>query len=51
MISGKISDKQLDFGVLKFCDWSTKQIFLENTGKVTYEFKVSVTDVKRKAFL
>lgn len=51
MISGKISDKELDFGVLKFCDWSSKDLYIENTGKVTFEFKVSVADVKRKAFL
>lgn len=37
--------------MLKFCDWSSKDIYLENTGKVTYEFKISVVDVKRKAFL
>ena len=51
LITGKISDKEIDFGVLKFCEWSSKDIYIENTGKVTFEYKVSVENVKRKSFL
>lgn len=51
MIGGKVSEKELDFGEQRFCEWNSKDIYIENTGKVTFEFKVDVERVKRKAFL
>ena len=51
MIAGKISEKELDFGLQRFSEWNSKDIFIENTGKVNFEFKVSTEYVKKKPFL
>jgi len=51
LIGGKISEKELDFGLQRFSEWNSKEIFIENTGKVTFEFKVSTEYVKKKPFL
>ena len=47
----KISSKTLDYGVLPFNDWETKDFYLENTGKVTFEFKVNMSTLKRKGLV
>lgn len=51
LISAKISEKEIDLGEQRFCEWVTREIVIENTGKVTFEFKVSLAMVKRKGFL
>ena len=51
LISGRVSEKELDFGEQRFCEWSTKEIVLQNTGKVTFEYKVSLENVRKKGIV
>ena len=38
-------------GEVRFNEWVTKDIYLENTGKVTFEFKVSLSNILRKGLV
>ena len=51
LINGRISEKELDYGEQRFCEWNTKEIILENTGKVTFEYKVSLENIKKKGIV
>jgi hydrocephalus-inducing protein len=51
LISARINDKEIDLGEQRFCEWTTRELIIENTGKVTFEFKVSLASIKRKGFI
>lgn len=42
----------IDIGeVVKFCEWTHKEFFIENTGKVLFEYNINVSNVIRKGLL
>jgi hydrocephalus-inducing protein len=41
----------IDCGEVKYCEWVSKEFFITNTGKVTFEYKVSLHTVKKKGFV
>ena len=41
LISFNISTNQIDLGEVRFCDWKSVEFFVENTGKVTFEYHIS----------
>ncbi|EGR28756.1 hypothetical protein IMG5_169530, partial [Ichthyophthirius multifiliis] len=51
LIVYKLSIQQIDFGDVRFCDWVTKDFLIENNGKVTFEYKILLDNVKRKNFV
>ena len=38
-------------GEIKYNDWTNKEFYLENTGKVCFEFKISLTKIIRKGLI
>lgn len=36
---------------LRFCDWQTKEFFIENKEKVPFEFSVNLSQIKRKGLV
>ena len=44
----RLYPKILDFGAMNFNDWESKEITLENTGKVAFEFKVNLSKIVRE---
>lgn len=51
MITYKISTSVIELGDLRFCDWVSRDFFIENTGKVTFEYKILLDLVKRKGYV
>lgn len=51
LITYKLSTLNIDLGEIRFCDWVARDFYLENTGKVTFEYKVLLHTVKRKGFV
>lgn len=41
----------IDFGDVRFCEWVSREFFIENTGKVTFEYRVSLAMVKKKGYV
>jgi len=41
----------MDLGEVQFCNWMQREFFIENTGKVTFEFKVLFNMIKKKGFV
>lgn len=41
----------MELGDVRFCDWVSREFTIENTGKVTFEFKVSLQNVKKKGYV
>lgn len=36
---------------MRFCDWITKEFYIENTGKVTFEYRILLDGLKRKGYI
>lgn len=51
MITYRLSSNLLELGDIRFCDWVSKDFFIENTGKVTFEYKILYITVKRKGYI
>lgn len=51
LVSYRISTNMIELGDVRFCDWVSREFFIDNTGKVTFEFKVSLHNVKKKQFV
>ena len=51
LMTYKLSPNLLDFGNLPFNDWDTRDILIENTGKVAYEFNTNITTLMRKGLI
>ena len=51
LVSYRLSIALIDLGDVRFCEWVSKEFFIDNTGKVTFEFKVSLQNVKKKGFV
>ena len=47
----KINTKILDYGVSSFNEWDSRDFILENTGKVTFEYRIDLSCVKRKGLI
>lgn len=43
LISYNLSVRHIDLGETQFCNWVTKEFQIENTGKVTFEYKILFT--------
>ena len=41
----------LDFGEVRFCDWINKDFYVENNGKVTFEYHVDLSTIERKGLI
>ena len=46
-----MSTQLIELGDVRFCDWVSKEFTIENTGKVTFEFRVSLQNIKKKGFI
>jgi hydrocephalus-inducing protein len=42
LISYRMSTNLIELGDVRFCEWVSKEFAIDNTGKVTFEFKVSL---------
>lgn len=51
LINYKLNTDLIELADQRFCDFITRDIYIENTGKVTFEFKVILTQVKKKGFV
>jgi hydrocephalus-inducing protein len=47
----KLSSSIVEVGEVKFNDWVQREIYLENTGKVTFAFKVLMQNIERKGLV
>jgi hydrocephalus-inducing protein len=50
LITYRLSTNHLELGEVRFCDWITKEFIIENTGKVTFEYRILHHQVKRKGY-
>lgn len=41
----------IELGDVRFCEWVSREFMIDNTGKVTFEFKVSLHQIKKKGFV
>lgn len=46
-----MSTNLIELGDVRFCEWVSKEFAIDNTGKVTFEFKVSLQNVKKRGFV
>lgn len=51
LISYKISTNLLELGEVRFCDWMQKEFFIENTGKVQFNYSISLNKIIRKGLV
>ena len=51
MISYRLSTNQIDLGESRYCEYFNREFYVENTGKVTFEYKVLLHAVKKKGFI
>ena len=51
LISYKLNTHSLDLGDVRFCDWVQKEFYIENTGKVQFNFSVSLQKILRKGLV
>ena len=51
LISYRLSTNLIELGDVKFCDWVQREFQIDNTGKVAFEFKVTMAQVKKKGFV
>lgn len=51
LITYKISTSAIELGEIRFCDWVSRDFYIENTGKVTFEYKILLDGVKRKGYV
>lgn len=51
LISYKLNTHALDLGDVRFCDWVQKEFVIENTGKVQFNFSVSLQKILRKGLI
>lgn len=42
LISYRMSTNLIELGDVRFCEWVSREFIIDNTGKVTFEFKVSL---------
>ena len=47
----RLSSTSIDVGEVRFNDWANKEIYLENTGKVTFEFNVGLQNILRRGLI
>ena len=50
-ISYKISTNLLELGEVRFCDWMQKEFYIENTGKVQFNFSIILNKIIRKGLV
>ncbi len=41
----------IDIGDVKFCDWTHKEFYIENTGKVLFDYSINISQVLRKGLV
>jgi hydrocephalus-inducing protein len=46
-----MSSSVVEVGEVKYNDWVQREIYLENTGKVTFNFKVLMKSIIRKGLV
>lgn len=51
LISYKISTNLLELGEVRFCDWMQKEFYIENTGKVQFNFSIILNKIIRKGLV
>jgi len=51
LISYKLSTNLLELGDQRFSDWVQKEFFIENTGKVQFNFSISLNKIIRKGLV
>ena len=51
LISYRLSTNLIELGDVRFCEWVTREFSIDNTGKVTFEYKVSLANVKKKGYV
>lgn len=51
LISYKISANLLELGEVRFCDWVQKEFFIENIGKVQFNYSISLNKIIRKGLV
>lgn len=51
LISYKISTNLLELGEVRFCDWMQKEFFIENAGKVQFNYSISLNKIIRKGLV
>jgi len=51
LMTYKFNTKSLDYGVLPFNEYDGRDFTLENTGKVTFEYRINLDTIKRKGLV
>ena len=51
LMTYKFSTNLIDFGNIPFNVWEIKEIIIENTGKVSYEFNVNISSIMRRGLI
>jgi len=52
LISYKLSTNNIELTPeIRFCEWVVREFFIENTGKVTFEYKILFNAIKRKGYI
>jgi hydrocephalus-inducing protein len=51
LITYHLSTNHIELGEVRFCDWVSRDFVIENTGKVTFEYKILYTQVKRRGYI
>lgn len=51
LLSSKMSTSLIELGDVRFCEWVSREFTIENTGKVTFEFKIDLKYIKKKGFV
>ncbi|CAD8206755.1 unnamed protein product [Paramecium octaurelia] len=51
LLSSKMSTTLIELGDVRFCEWVSREFTIENTGKVTFEFKIDLRHIKKKGFV
>ena len=51
LITYRLSTNHIELGDIRFCDWLAREFIIENTGKVTFEYKILYIAVKRKGYI
>lgn len=51
LLTYRLSTDHIELNDIRFCDWIARDFYIENTGKVTFEYKILYHAVKRKGYI
>ena len=52
LVSYKLTTNHIELSPeIRFCEWVTRDFYIENTGKVTFEYKILFNQVKKKGYV